>query len=123
MARADSGIQAWQATRRFYGTEKRDVRRELPLENLSRDEWPYEPTDSASGSTPLAERSAKLAALQAAIERLPPAYRLAIEMRSFQKRPFAELAAKLDRSTEAVRRLWLRAVVRLREELSSKDEG
>jgi len=112
-----------QATRRFAATEKRDVRRELSLETLSRDDWPEEPADSASGSMPPVERSAKLAALRAAVERLPPDYQVAIEMRSFQKRPFAELAAKLDRSTDAVRRLWLRAVVRLRLELTGSERN
>ena len=63
----------------------------------------------------------KLAALQTALERLPPDYRLAIEVRSFAQRPFAELAAKLGRSAEAARRLWLRAVVRLKSELAPKD--
>jgi RNA polymerase sigma-70 factor, ECF subfamily len=110
-----------QATRRFAGTEKRDVRREISLETLSRDEWPQEPGGSALLGTPLSERAAKLAALQAAVERLPPDYRLAIEVRSYAQRPFAEVAAKLGRSTEAARRLWLRAVVRLRNELAAKD--
>ena len=32
-----------QATRRFAGTEKRDMRREISLETLSRDEWPQKP--------------------------------------------------------------------------------
>lgn len=112
-----------QATRRFAATEKRDVRRERSLETLSRGDWPEEPADSASGSMPPVERSAKLAALRAAVERLPPDYQVAIEMRSFQKRPFAELAAKLDRSTDAVRRLWLRAVVRLRLELTGSERN
>jgi RNA polymerase sigma-70 factor (ECF subfamily) len=71
--------------------------------------------------TRLDERSAKWVALLAAVERLPPDYRTAIEVRSLAQRPFAELAAKLGRSTEAARRLWLRAVVRLRSELASQD--
>jgi RNA polymerase sigma-70 factor (ECF subfamily) len=110
-----------QATRRFVGTEKRDVRREVSLDTLTRDECPQEPIESVPAVTPLDERSAKWATLLAAVERLPPDYRLAIEIRSFAQRPFAELAATLGRSTEAARRLWLRAVVRLRNELAAND--
>jgi RNA polymerase sigma-70 factor (ECF subfamily) len=110
-----------QASRRFAGTEKRDVRREISFETLSRDNWPQDPGRSATGMTRLDERSAKWVALLAAVERLPPDYRTAIEVRSLAQRPFAELAAKLGRSTEAARRLWLRAVVRLRSELASQD--
>jgi RNA polymerase sigma-70 factor (ECF subfamily) len=110
-----------QATRRFVGTGKRDVRREVSLDTLTRDEWPQEPIESVPAVTPLDERSAKWATLLAAVERLPPDYRLAIEIRSFAQRPFAELAATLGRSTEAARRLWLRAVVRLRNELAAND--
>lgn len=107
-----------QATRRYVGTQMRAVRREVPLETLSQDVLADLLVASDSTRTPPQERDRKLVALQTAIERLSPAYRLAIEMRSFEKRPFAELAARLERSTEAARRLWLRAVVRLRTELT-----
>ncbi len=107
-----------QATRRFAGTEKRDVERELSLETLSRDDWPQEPPQSDSGGLSPSERMSRLAALQSAVERLPPDYRTAIRMRSFERRPFAELAAELGRTTGAARRLWLRAVVKLRNELA-----
>jgi RNA polymerase sigma-70 factor (ECF subfamily) len=111
-----------QASRRFGGTEKRDVRREVSLEALSRDEWPAESAASDSAEISDTERSAKLAALKAAIERLPPDYRTAIQMRSFEKRPFAELAAALGRSSEAARRLWFRAIVKLRTELTGNND-
>jgi RNA polymerase sigma-70 factor, ECF subfamily len=107
-----------QATRRYAGTEMRDVRREVPLDTMSQDLRPELSIESDSTRAPPEERDRKLVALRTAIERLPPAYRLAIEMRSFEKRPFAELAVKLERSTDAARRLWLRAVVRLRSELT-----
>jgi RNA polymerase sigma-70 factor, ECF subfamily len=111
-----------QASRQFGGTEKRNVRREVSLEALSRDEWPTEPAQSDSAAISDTERSTKLAALKAAIERLPPDYRTAIHMRSFEKRPFAELAAELGRSSEAARRLWFRAIVKLRTELATNED-
>jgi len=112
-----------QATRKFASTHKRDVRRERSLETLTQDEWLSVSADSAAETTCLSEKLAKFAALQAALQRLPPEHRLAIEMRSFEKRPFAELAVKLGRTTDAARRLWLRAVVRLRMELTGSERN
>jgi RNA polymerase sigma-70 factor (ECF subfamily) len=107
-----------QASRRFVGTEMRDARREVPLDVRSDGIWPASWLKREQTATHLEEEDGKLAALRDALKRLPPAYRLAIQMRNFDQRSFAELAAKLERSTDAARRLWLRAVVRLRRELT-----
>ena len=51
--------------------------------------------------------------LRAAIDKLPPDERTVIELHYFQGKTYAEIGASLDRSPEAVRKLWGRALVRL----------
>ena len=56
-------------------------------------------------------------ALQAALERLPEDYRRVITLRYEQQLPFEEIGRLLQRSPDAARKLWARAVERLHEEL------
>ncbi|HET6326188.1 MAG TPA: sigma-70 family RNA polymerase sigma factor [Planctomycetaceae bacterium] len=51
--------------------------------------------------------------LRLAIDKLPPDERTVIELHYFQGKAYAEIGASLDRSPEAVRKLWGRALVRL----------
>jgi RNA polymerase sigma-70 factor (ECF subfamily) len=57
------------------------------------------------------------AALDAAIGRLPKDYRKIIELRHCDGLSFAEISRQLGRSDNAVRKLFFRAVERLRHEL------
>ena len=56
-------------------------------------------------------------ALQAALGRLPEDYRQVITLRYQEQLPFEEIGRLLQRSPEAARKLWARAVERLHEEL------
>lgn len=56
-------------------------------------------------------------AVQQAVERLPNDYRQVILLRYQEERTFEEIGQIMDRSTNAVRRLWLRALERLEQEL------
>jgi RNA polymerase sigma-70 factor (ECF subfamily) len=58
-------------------------------------------------------------ALARALARLPEEYRRAIVLRHQEQCSFAEIGEALDRSAEAARKIWFRAVERLREELGS----
>jgi RNA polymerase sigma-70 factor (ECF subfamily) len=53
-------------------------------------------------------------ALRRALERLPEDYRLAIQWRTYERCSFAEIGRRLERTPEAARRLWGRALERLR---------
>src|SRR5262245_40219273 len=55
-------------------------------------------------------------ALERALGRLPPNYRQILTLRHQEGRTFAEVGAALGRSEEAAKKLWLRAVRRLRQE-------
>ncbi len=51
--------------------------------------------------------------LRAAIDQLPQDERIVIEMHYFQGQTYAEIGAFINRTPEAVRKLWGRALVRL----------
>jgi RNA polymerase sigma-70 factor (ECF subfamily) len=76
----------------------------------------------ASGSSPSeqAERRESAARLLEAVHALPPDCREVISLRNFQGLPFEEVAARMRRSSDAVRQLWVRAVRRLREVLGGE---
>jgi RNA polymerase sigma-70 factor (ECF subfamily) len=57
----------------------------------------------------------------AALARLEHDHREIIELRIFQKLPYAEVAQRMGRSPGSVRQLWVRAVKKLRLELG--DQG
>jgi RNA polymerase sigma-70 factor (ECF subfamily) len=53
-------------------------------------------------------------ALRRALDRLPEHYRLVIQWRSYERCPFEEVGRRLGRPSEAARRLWGRAVEKLK---------
>ena len=55
--------------------------------------------------------------MEQALERLPEAYRRVVLLRYREERSFEEIAQRIGRSANAVRQLWLRAIVRLQQEL------
>jgi RNA polymerase sigma-70 factor (ECF subfamily) len=65
------------------------------------------------------ERAVRLAA---ALESLPRDYGEVIVLRHLEGLPFAEVAARLGRSQDSVKKLWARALGRLRTELLENDE-
>src|SRR6476660_1737019 len=104
--------------RRYRDTQKRRLAREVALggddssgglaAGLMAD------TPSPSGQAMEHEQDE---VLQAALERLPEDYRRVIALRYEQQLPFEEIGRLLQRSPDAARKLWARAVERLHEEL------
>jgi RNA polymerase sigma-70 factor (ECF subfamily) len=103
--------------RHWAETGKRRADREVPLA-------PDPSRGGASwladgGPTPSREVMAGEArdALAEAMARLPEDYQLVLRMRYQEGRPFEEIALAMDRSANAVRKVWARAVERLQQEL------
>jgi RNA polymerase sigma-70 factor (ECF subfamily) len=99
---------------RYWQQDKRNVHRQQPLALGSSGELQFaaktsDPALRASGR----EQTARLLAL---IDRLPPDYQEVLQLRSIQDLPYAEVAARMQRSEGAVRVLWARAVRRLRDD-------
>lgn len=110
-------------SRRYQAGSKRDVRRERELHSILSDDR------NAAGATPaetpsrVMMASEQAAALVAALDHLPPIYRQVILLRNIERLPFDEIGAKMDRSGEAARKLWVRAVDRLRTLLGASNES
>jgi RNA polymerase sigma factor (sigma-70 family) len=62
------------------------------------------------------ERDANLNAI---IARMPDDYQQVLNLRYRENRAFEEIAATMNRSANAVRKLWARAIERLQEELDA----
>jgi RNA polymerase sigma-70 factor (ECF subfamily) len=102
--------------RHYFGTARRNLRREQPL---------FDPDDS-SGARALdpvapdtspsqrASRHELVCRLAEAIERLPVLYRKVIVLRHKEGRSFAEVARMLDRTEDSVKNMWFRALHHLR---------
>jgi RNA polymerase sigma-70 factor, ECF subfamily len=110
-------------TRRYHG-DKRQAQREVPLATDSA------ATESALGleaDTPSPSRHAMRheqdEALHQALERLPLEYRQVIHLRYQEECSFEEVGRLMQRTPNAARKLWLRAVQRLRQELETSGEG
>jgi RNA polymerase sigma-70 factor (ECF subfamily) len=101
--------------------KKRDVRREVPIEQVSvaldrsaasLAHLLADGRDSPSASVRQRERAVALADQLA---QLKPDYRDVIVLRNLQGLSFEEIADRMERTTGAVRMLWLRAIDRFKQ--------
>ena len=108
-------------TRRYRDTDKRQVGREVALVtggSTSQLGCEQLPADTPSPSA-LAMANERDCALAAALEKLPGDYRRVIVLRYQEARSFEEIAMLMQRSENAVRKLWFRAIERLEHKLEA----
>jgi RNA polymerase sigma-70 factor (ECF subfamily) len=107
--------------------EKRDVRREVSMDNLAAS---LEQStlrlgailaDKVPSPSANAQTQENLTALADALIDLPSDYRTVILLRHLEGLPFATVAERMQRSAGATRMLWLRAMDQLRERLVARD--
>lgn len=107
-----------QLARHYGNTQRRDVAREVSLEQslcCSADRLDaLVPVDSATPSSAAAGREQGLL-VAGILEQLPPDYRLVIILRNLEDLPHEEVARRMNRSPGAVRMLWVRALTALRD--------
>lgn len=108
--------------RRYYRAKSRSLRRECSLDD-GESKRLIEQLAGPDTETPSArfEREALTKRLQQAIDRLPAAYRQVILWRSRDGWQFAEIGERLNRSADAARMLWSRAIRLLKKELGVED--
>jgi RNA polymerase sigma-70 factor (ECF subfamily) len=103
--------------RRYRGTDKRRLNREVGLAGDSS----ADPAGALSAGTPTPSQWAMAGEqdveLRRALEGLSEDYRYVLLLRYQEELSFDEIAQRMGRSAGAVRKLWLRAVERLRREL------
>jgi len=103
---------------RFFNSQKRQLDREVSLDR-SDEEGPLRDVLPADASTPSAQatRNEEIESLTAALERLSPTYRQVIVWHHWEKLTFAEIGRRLNRSEDAARMLFGRALDRLAQEM------
>lgn len=109
--------------RRYLGTQGRDIRLERELAGeLDRSSQAFDRGLADPGPTPskLAVGRERAVLLADALGRLPDDYKEAIVLRNLEELPFGEVAKRMGRSEDAVQKLWVRALAKLRTAL---DEG
>jgi RNA polymerase sigma-70 factor (ECF subfamily) len=116
--------QLAQLTRHYAGTQKRDMSREISLQqSLANSAHRLEamlPTDATSPSVQAMRREDQLR-LAEVLESLPADYRQVIVLRHLQDLSHADIAHCMGRSEGAVRMLWVRALAALRKQLDPED--
>ena len=105
------------ARRRYRDADRRKHSRE---QSLSQSPGEKLQQDLISNITPPLERVVsreQAAALEQTLKCLSPEHQQVLALRYDESRSFAEIGVAMGRSEEAVKKLWMRAVRRLREEM------
>lgn len=105
--------------RRYRQTARRDISRELPEGTVGRDEIRALMDSSANTPSELMERQELRSHIADAMERLPLHYREVIRLRNYDRESFERIGARLNRSAEAARKVWVRALECLLVELEA----
>jgi len=116
LRRIVAGVLANQI-RRYYGTQRRDVRLERVLaDDLHGSSRRVDGAFVAPGSSPShqAARREQAVILADALAALPRDYREVIILRQLEDLPFPEVARRMGRTLDSVKNLWVRALARLR---------
>ncbi len=105
--------------RHYFGTRKRDPRRERSIPLGTEGSWTSDGNLIAPYSSPSqrASRSERATILAEALRGLPASYREVIVLRQIEGESFTEVARRMGRTEDSVRNLWIRALARLRTEL------
>jgi RNA polymerase sigma-70 factor (ECF subfamily) len=107
--------------RRYCGTGKRQLGREVPLADNSAAGAPEVAAADPSPSS-LAAAQEEDIVLRRALEQLPEDYRRVVTWRNYDRLPFDEIGRRLGRSAEAARKLWVRAVEQLQQGMGTSDK-
>ncbi|WZP01080.1 sigma-70 family RNA polymerase sigma factor (plasmid) [Isosphaeraceae bacterium EP7] len=105
-------------TRRYRGSLKREIRREVPLGGYGDETGPgLQVADSGVSQGEAVAAEEDLQRLRTQLARLPERDRLAVTMRSEQGSTYREIGERLGCSSVAARKIWLRTVEKLRRAL------
>ncbi len=110
---------------RQHRAKRRDYRREEPVEVLlDRSSLAIQAQLAAPVSSPSAHSSRRDQAvlLADALEKLPADYREVFLLRNLERIPFETIAARMGRSSGAVRMLWTRAIKKLSQLLKESSQ-
>ena len=104
--------------RHYVGTQARDVRRERELVvDLDQSSRMLDRGLQALQATPSqdAVRQEQGVLLARALQKLPADYREVVVLRQLEELPFQEVADRMQRTVDSVQKIWVRALIRLRQ--------
>ena len=127
--RSDDELRAWlrrlllnnvaNFRRRYRATDKRDAAREVAVQGLgSSVNWQERLGADSTTPSMVAMAAERDEALERAIQQLPPDYQEVIHCRYRDELPFEEIGRRMNRSSDAARQLWGRAIEKLEKMLS-----
>jgi RNA polymerase sigma-70 factor (ECF subfamily) len=107
------------AQRTYHRTQARDVRRERSLDD-SQAGAVIHATLVATTETPsrYAVAHEQVDTIETMLSRLPADYQTVLRLRYWEQLPLAEVARKMNRTPDAVQKLWFRAIERMKRELA-----
>jgi RNA polymerase sigma-70 factor (ECF subfamily) len=112
---------------RHVQARKRDVRRQVSLEQIAPLPGNATPGRVSALASPMSSPSAQAqqhettTVLTSKLSRLPALHRKVLRLRNLQGLPFEEVARRMGRTPGAVRVLWVRALDQLRQLLKQED--
>lgn len=116
-----------RAVEQHVKAAKRDVRREVSLDRLrqgvEQSTWRFAALVAGREETPSTDmqRQESESALAEVLAQLPEDYQQVIHLRHLEGLSFAEVAERMERSSGAVRMLWLRSLKTLRDKFAERD--
>ena len=108
--------------RKYFGTQKRDIRLERTLrENFDNSSLLLGRglIDLHSSPSQQATRREQAVLLADALENLPKDYREVLVFRHMEDLTFPEIARRMERTQDSVEKLWVRGLARLRKEMEA----
>lgn len=112
--------------RRYFNTQAHDIKLEQTIEQeLSHSSCMLDRglADKQPSPSDVVSRREQVVLLADALERLTKDYREVIILRQLEGLSFADVARRLGRSVDSVQKLWVRALERLRLELTTNGRG
>lgn len=103
--------------RHYRGTRRRDIRLEQGLTvalGQSSEHLSARLASTVSSPSHAASRTESAVILADALGRLPPDYREVLILRNLEELTFPEVARRMDRTVDSVKKLWVRGLAQLR---------
>ncbi len=114
-------IRDLKQTHRYYRAAKRHVGREQPLRDGSLAAEGNQLVDDGDSPSAAAAVHEQEQQLYQAMRSLTDDERLVVELRNWQRLPFTQIGQRMNRSSDAARKLWSRAIRRLEKELKGSE--
>ena len=112
--------QMRQNERELYRA-KRNINRERSLDQEATLTGPTEPTDRWPTPSTVAIDVEEDRRLHRCLSNLPDHYRQVVELRNWNRLSFVEIGKRMNQSTDAVKKLWYRSIIRLQKEMEAAD--